>query len=274
MERRMSYNLFRLIAAVFVWVIGALVAGAAEIGQDPSSGRIPRAVLEGRIESGDFDKFTDFVLKRDNAVEIYLASPGGDLGEAIKIGLAIRQLNLSTIVPGKVLTNQSFNLAATRHNLKGGKANYLCASACFFIFVAGIHRQADDVGPAILGIHKPILLDNELKTLGNDQSTAAEKRTRMTVENYLRAMDVPAKYVAEMYSVPKGGTKWVRNDEFESDFAGFIPELRNSVNSKCGPESKDLKHPTRIDCEIRVQDDLALRAYGRILKKKDNEVHE
>jgi hypothetical protein len=270
----MSYALFRVIAVFVVWLIGALVAHAAEIGLDPSGGGIARAVLEGKIEPGDFDKFIDFVFKRENAVEIYLASPGGNLGEALKIGMAIRQLNLSTIVPSKALTNQSLDFAATRHNLKGGKANYLCGSACFFIFVAGIHRQADDVGPAILGIHKPFLLGDGLKTLSNDQSNAAEKRTRVTVETYLRAMDVPAKYVAEMYSVPKGVTKWIRNDQFESDFAGFIPELRDLVNSQCDFESKTLKGPTRIDCERKVQGDLALRAYSGALQKRNQKVRE
>jgi len=265
-----SHKSIRLIAALIVWVVDALVAHAAEIGLDPSGGRTARAVLEGRIEPGDFDKFIDFVFKRENAVEIYLASPGGNLGEALKIGMAIRQLNLSTIVPSKVLTNQAFDLVAIRHNLKGGKTNYLCASACFFVFVAGVHRKADDVGPPILGIHKPFLLDTGLKTLGNDQSMAAEKRTRMTVENYLRAMDVSAKYVAEMYSVPKGVTKWVRN-EFESDFAGFIPKLRDWVNSKCG---KDSKESARIDCERKVQDDLALHAYSGVLQKQNDTVHD
>jgi hypothetical protein len=268
----MSYTLSRLIAGSIVWLIGALVAHAAEIRLDPSGAGIARAVLEGRIEPGDFEKFTDFVLKRENAVELYLASPGGNLGEAIKIGMAIRQLNLSTIVPGKVLTNQSLDLAATRHNLKGGKANYLCASACFFIFVAGIHRNADDVGPPILGIHRPSLLDTQSKELGHDQSIAAEQQTRATVENYLRVMEVPAKYAKEMYAAPKNVTQWIRNDEFESDFAGFIPKLRDSVNSKCG--LKNQKDPARIDCERKVQDDLALRAYSGILQKNNNDVHQ
>jgi hypothetical protein len=266
--------LFRLIAAFAVLVIGALAPHAAEIRPDPSGGGIARAVLEGKIERGDFDKFLDFVFKSQNAVEIYLASPGGDMGEAIKIGIAIRQLNLSTIVPGKVLTNQSLNLAATRHNLKGGKANYLCASACFFIFVAGIHRNADDVGPAILGMHKPFLADDELNELRNDQTIAAEKQLRISFENYLRVMDVPAKYAAEMYATPKSVIKWIANDEFESDLAGFIPELRTMVNSKCSFESKNAKDPKRIDCERRVQDDLALRAYSRVLQKNNNELHQ
>ena len=82
----------------------------------------------------------------------YLASPDGDLAEAMKIGLLVRVLNLSTVVPGKPLTNQAFESAAAEHGLANPKADYKCASASFFIFVAGVHRSHDDHGPALLGI--------------------------------------------------------------------------------------------------------------------------
>ena len=94
------------------------------------------AVLEGKIDAGDFDKFKSFLLNGNNPVEIYLASPGGVLADAMKIGLLIRTLKLSMVVPGKALTNQSRELAAARHDLKDPKADYMCASACFFVFVA------------------------------------------------------------------------------------------------------------------------------------------
>ena len=61
-----------------------------------------------------------------------------------------------------------------------------------------------------------------------------------------------------MYSVPKGKIRWIRNDEFESDFGGFIPELRDWVETKCGNGS----NKTQLNCEKKLQDELALRAYG------------
>jgi hypothetical protein len=166
----------------------------------------------------------------------------------------------------------------------------MCASACFFIFVAGIHRSSDDLGPAILGIHRPSLSESELKRLSLDEATAVDDRTRTTVENYLKKMDVPTKYAEDMYSVPKGKIRWVRNDEFEADFGGFIPELRDWVEARCGNStdvenrnSEGLKYEThtqqsaaerimrdmsmkkyeaQLDCEKKLQDELALRAYS------------
>jgi hypothetical protein len=274
-----------LALAGFTAVLSGATVDAAEIRVDPSSVGAAGTVLEGKIEAGDFDKFKSFILNGNNPVEIYLASPGGDLAEAIKIGLLVRILKLSTVVPSKALTNQNRYLAATRRNLKDPNADYMCTSACFFIFVGGIHRSSDDFGPAILGIHRPSLSDVELRKLSLDQATAAEDRTRTTIEHFLKLMDVPAKYVEDMNSVPKGKIQWIRNDEFDTDFVGFIPELRDSVKAKCGPRSgvekknsenlsdvSTQKDETQLNCEKRFQDELAHEAYDDAIKRQNREI--
>src|SRR5262245_20886682 len=82
------------IAVAMFWFVA--VASAAEI----TGGSW--VVLEGPIEVGDYDRLRDFLLaKREYSAheplcaeiyldgcpeEIYLASPGGDVAEAMKIG--------------------------------------------------------------------------------------------------------------------------------------------------------------------------------------------
>jgi len=274
---------------VFFWtattftacVLAATSVGAAEIRVDPSRTATSGAVLEGKIETGDFDKFKTFVLNGNNPAEIYLASPGGNLAEAMKIGLLVRILKLSTVVPSKAMTNQGHYLTASRHNLKDPNSDYMCASACFFIFVAGIHRTSEDLGPAILGIHMPFLSNDDLKKLNLDQATAVEDRIRTTVGNYLKAMDVPSKYAEDMYSVPKGKIQWIRNDEFQADFAGFIPELRDLVVARCrsaevekrGPvpfsDTSMKKNEAQLGCERKLQDELARDAYDNARKRQN-----
>jgi hypothetical protein len=281
----MSSNLLRLIALFVACVLGNLTVDAAEIRSDPSGGAVARAVLEGNIDVGDFEELKTF-LQHNHVEEIYLASPGGNLGEAIRIGLLVRLLKLSTVAPSKALTNQSFDTIAARHNLKDLKINYMCASACFFVFVAGIHRSSDDLGPAILGIHRPFAAENAITKLGRNQAIAAESQSRITIENYLKAMDVPGKYAQDMYSVPKRMIQWIRNDEFESDFDGFIPELRGLVDTRCGsrtdvvtkwsgeldrsdkpPRVEHSNHETQLDCERKIQDELARGAYSDVLAR-------
>ena len=194
-------------------------------------------------------------------------------------------LKLSTVVPNKTLTNQARELAVARHNLKDPKANYMCASACFFIFVAGAHRSSDELGPAILGIHRPFLSGSASHRLSLNQATAADERTRTTIENYLNVMGVPSKYAEDMYSVPRGKIQWIRNDEFDSDFAGFIPELRDLVKAKCGSRSDaekknsagpsgetTTKNDAQGNCEEKLQAELALGAYSAALKRRNGEI--
>ncbi len=222
-----SDGILRSAAVLVAFLLSAATAGAAEIRADPSSAAGTGAVLEGKIEAGDFEKFKNFIFNGEKTTEIYLASPGGDLNEAMKIGLLVRALKLWTVVPSKALTNQKHDLAVARRDLKDPKTDYMCASACFFIFVAGIHRSSDDLGPAILGIHRPFLAANDLSRLNIDQTTAADDRARTTVENYLKQMGVPSKYAENMYSVPKNKIQWIRYDEFQADFSGFISESRH-----------------------------------------------
>jgi hypothetical protein len=287
----MFHNLFRLMAVFVVGGVCSAAVGAAEIRVDPSRGAVAGAVLEGKIEVGDFDKFVSFILSGHRPVEIYLASPGGVLAEAMKIGRLVRKLNLSTVVPSKALTNQNRDLVAAQHGLKDPKANYMCASACFFIFVAGIHRAYDLAGPAILGIHRPTLSENNIKGLSLEQATESADQVRTAVDKYLRDMGVPSKYAEDMYLEPNGKIQWIRSDEFEADFNGFIPELKNWVDARCdkrtnaenrnGEErryktstgrttadgSKNEsdpsmeKHEEQLACERNIQGELALRAY-------------
>ncbi len=277
--------MLRFLSICAGFLLGLASANAAEIRIDSSSTIFTGAVLEGKIEPGDFQKFRDFVLN-NSVVQIYLASPGGNLGEAMKIGILIRLLKLSTVVPTKPLTNQSFHSIVAEHDIKDARSDYKCASACFFLFVAGIHRSSDDLEPAVLGIHRPFIEDNELKRLDRQQAISAEERTRTTVVRYLQAMDVPPKYAEDMYSVPKDMIQWIRQDEFESDFNGFIPGLRTFVDAKCGrPTDQDLESSesatekaghsmseAQLKCQRRIQAQLALSAYTDVLQHRNSNI--
>ena len=60
-------------------------------------------VLEGQIEPGDYISLRNFLRNQSNFEKItggvFLASPGGHLNEALKIGYLIRELRLTTNAP-------------------------------------------------------------------------------------------------------------------------------------------------------------------------------
>jgi hypothetical protein len=175
------------------------------------------AILEGTIDPGDFEKLQIFLGGNKNIVRIYLASPGGNLGEALRMGLLVRHLNLSTIVPSKVLTHQALEQISSQHGITHPETDYVCASACFFIFVAGVHRSSDADGDPLLGIHSPFISSQELHGINTDQASEIKDKARAEIETYLKIMNVPSRYALDMYSASKK-LRWIREDEFNSDF--------------------------------------------------------
>ena len=230
---------FATVIAVATCSVSAGPLRAADIRGDMENG----VVLEGKIETGDYNKLrsvygekraNQFYIGMPLANEIYLASPGGDLAEAIKIGRLVRALKLHTVVPGGPYPVGPYEKYsdADRHQLKNPKANYMCTSACFFIFVAGITRTAEvDLDPR-LGIHRPYLSDSDLSTLSGNQAITSANRVKTTVENYLKEMNVPGRYVDLMFSVPRDKIRWLEKADV-ADLDGTIPELRDWLAARC-----------------------------------------
>jgi len=211
-------------------------------------------VLEGRIEPGDYDKLRDSLLVERNynvslpacveayldgcPDEIYLASPGGDVAEAMKIGRLVRALGWAAIAPAKWGNSKDGvdlkQAEITRRNLEDPKTNYMCTSACFLVLLRGIFKNTDVFPFApVIGIHQPYLSTEQLKELTGGQAIATANLTRAIVEKYFKEMDVPTKYIDQMFSVPKDQILWISEDDFDADFRGFIPSLRDWVDAKC-----------------------------------------
>ena len=108
-------------------------------------------------------------------------------------------------------------------------------SACSFIFVGAIFRDTNHplFDKPILGIHRPFLSTEQLKSLTGEQAIATTTLVRETIEKYLKEMDVPTKYIDQMFSVPKDKVLWLSEDDFDSNFKGFVPSIRDWVDAKC-----------------------------------------
>jgi hypothetical protein len=276
----------RLMAAIAACAVGVAPLRAADIRGNMENG----VVLEGKIEVGDYIKLrsvygerntNQFYIGMPEANEIYLASPGGDLAEAMKIGRLVRALKLHTIIPSKLkypLGPYERYSVADRHQLTNPKANYLCTSACFFIFVAGITRT-DEVGfqDPRLGIHRPYLSEIDLSALSGDQAITSANRVRAAVENYLKEMNVPAKYVDLMFSIPKDKIQWVGKADFEADLEGTIPELNDWLAARCDKRTdveKAVWEKLKADPRPLGQYSTAERSIADKMQKKMSQMHD
>ena len=224
---------------------------ASEIFLDPRVKSGNRIVIEGIIEPGDFDKFQAFVFQDEKSIkakvyadQVYIASPGGDLTDSMRIGHLIRDLKMSTMIP-TVFQGELSSLnekVSSDHGIKNVKDNYKCSSACFFIFVAGVYRKTDfTMDQARLGIHKPYLSESELKKIPSNQAMQAEADVKNIVTKYNNEMGVPAHYTEEMFLIPKHEVKWIPGADLLRDFDGFIPQLQDWADARCSKTSPEEK---------------------------------
>ena len=224
-------------ALTFILLMLAAPAGAADIWiSDNPAGNI---TLEGTITSGDYEKLRKLIDENCPGKwtpqcphRILLASPGGSLLEAMKIGRLIRKLRLDTAAPVAGPPSEIRREIARAMKLKDPDGDWMCASACFFIYVAGIdHRSM--LLPGALGIHRPYLSDADLKALSANQAMESSTPIRTIVETYLREMGVPSKYADRMLSISGDKIYWINDADFTADFSGIIPELKDWMNAKC-----------------------------------------
>ena len=208
-----------LVIALCVTVASIDEAAAAEIRRQASY-----YVIEGEIENGDFDKFEALVRLRGMFVHsVAIGSPGGDMMEAMRIGRLVREMRLSTssalmMVPGK----------KTKSLFIKDLSNDICASSCFYIFIAGIDRFGH-----VLGIHRPYLSDEDYKRMNIDDAIEASKFLKTMVKDYFVEMGVSTDYVDRAFSISSNEIEWLKRDEIEKYFFGLIPEIDEWVSARC-----------------------------------------
>jgi hypothetical protein len=212
-------------------------------------------ILEGRIDAGDYASVRNFLSDASNFNkmngQVFLASPGGNVGEALQIGYLIRRLRLTTDAPSRppptVRTSGSeiirpLDLTNPRH--------YLCSSACFLLYVAGIYREF--VWAGRLGLHSPQLERKPVGATANDIAIAmVEMRNKL--KDYFEQMHVPNKYLELMYSVLPTEVRWITQTELNADLKGYIPEVRTLLDEKCMSRAEGSTDAQKCIAQIKAE---------------------
>jgi hypothetical protein len=217
----MRHCLERAAAALVLMFVLAAPASAADVrlAQSPTGAPVGGITIEGRIAPGDFVKFASLVLAMRGANVVWLASPGGNLSEALRIGRLIRQLALEVRAP--------VERARPLVHLQDADNN-TCASSCFFLYVAGVNRQG-----SVLGIHKPALPADEYFALGLEGSVAAHQRIEEATAAYLDLMGAPARYASLMLTTSSREMLWLSPDDIARDFTGIAPGYDEQLSRAC-----------------------------------------
>lgn len=199
--------------------------------------QLSTVVLTGPIVAGDAERLVKTLLtsmypglsavlqpQYRGAQTIRLDSPGGSVEEAFKIANLVQALHVRTEVSG------------------GGK----CASACFFIFLAGQERTAIGFDPKLglvpyatgyVGLHRPYLAAETFKEEDASTSMKQQQQLMSRIRQYLGAENVPQMLVDAMMSRPSTDVYWLTDDDLES-LGEYSPAYEELLIAKCGYDRK------------------------------------
>ena len=176
-------------------------------------------LFDGEIATGDSEAMAAQMSKNRTFI-LMLNSMGGNVDEAMRMVAVIKGMNLRVAVA------------------HGG----LCASACFFLYLAGNSRNAsnaDDDGMlpkgrrsdilGYVGIHRPYL-----SVSSGDMKAAKKQETMMQkMRGYLVSERVPQNLIDEMMSRPSNDSYWLSNRDLEL-IGEYSPGQEEALISKCG----------------------------------------
>ncbi len=192
----------KLIASAFqltVLMSLSIEASAADIRPlVHGSGSYRELVIEGTIESGDFEKFVKII--RDNQGQIstvYIFSPGGDFYEAMKIGRAMRSLELSSMVPMRDSSGRPSCGDGGFGPKPNDPKNCTCASAGFFIHIGGVHR-----GGTFLAVHRPYFEKGKFGKLLEEDAKKAFATLQDSARDYMLEMGIPKHIQEDVLGTP------------------------------------------------------------------------
>jgi hypothetical protein len=194
-------------------------ADVREIGSEKVDFRV--LVLEGQIEKGDYAKVRVAVLSSLKPISwLALASVGGDVVEAIRIGRLVRMVNLHTVARG-------------------------CSSACVLVWVAGVERSA----AAELGLHRPYFDKSYFSGLSKTEADARYSELSNRVKRYLEEMEVPREAIELIFATSSSDIVFVgerKNLPLYAKLAARSPAYDEWLRAKCGKFPVDAEELNRI----------------------------
>jgi hypothetical protein len=281
------------VVAMATLAILPRIASAADIRQ-VTSGTDRQLVIEGYIEEGDFQKFLDAIKNNQGQIStVWIYSPGGDFYEAIKIGRAMRALELASMVPTR---NEFGNPQCDSEVARPLDPAYcIAASAAFMIHIGGVWR-----GGSYIIVHRPYFERKNFRELSEAQAQVKFAALQAEAGSYMSEMGVPAQIQDQVFSTPSDGRFVLADATVRTYFWGDLPArhewlvascsgmspndrakldmLRNRLSRKYGNdftsrEEADLKRLDRLDlqeesCRVPLTESSRIAAFEKYFQVK------
>ncbi|MGK2849265.1 MAG: hypothetical protein ACSLEX_04365 [Minisyncoccota bacterium] len=269
----------KLLAIALCFVLAMLhtaLATAADIRPFISgSGSFRVILIEGNIEPGDFETFIRIIKENQGKISgVYIFSPGGDFYEAMKIGGAMRALELSSQVPMRSQSGQP-----SCEDLPGIKPNdpknCTCASAGFFIHIGAIHR-----GGTYLAVHRPYFAKGKYGELTQADAQKAFDALQDSARAYMQEMGVPKHIQEDVLATPSDRALMLDDKTIKTYFWLELPYRHEWKKNRCtklsAPEAQRAEDYSRRLLIARSASDADLSKsewndFSTLQKKQDEE---
>jgi hypothetical protein len=156
---------------------------------------VPQVYLSGPIDAGAPQRVEALMRagKIPAGSDIYLDSPGGDIGAGMALGRLFRS--------GAMVTH----LGAVRRPLPAGSApkTSQCLDACTYAYFGGLYRWAPS-GSDRIGLH-----DANVPNLKAGEASGTAPATTPDLLGYLKAMNIEPKYLAQVVLPSVDGIVWL-----------------------------------------------------------------
>ena len=219
------------VVAMATLAILPRIASSSEFRQ-VTSGTDRQLVIEGYIEEGDFQKFLSAIKENQGQTStVWIFSPGGDFEEAMKIGRAMRALELASMVPTR---NKFGNPVCDSEVARPLDPAYcIAASAGFLIHIGGVWR-----GGSYMIVHRPYFERKNFRQLSEAQAQVKFAALQAEAGSYMSEMGVPAQIQEQVFSTPSDGRFVLDEATIKTYFLGDLPARHEWLVAKCSGMSR------------------------------------
>jgi len=186
-------------------------------------------VIEGEIVKGDYQMFINLVRAHESAVSgVFIYSPGGDFEEAMKIGNAIRELELGTTVPWRNKKGSPFCGRGEYQPLPTDSMNCICASACFFVYIGGVERAG-----GYIAVHRPHFVKGKFGKLTLAEAKNKFNQLQLRAKNYMKGMGIVDKIQITVLGTASDDIALLSKTEIRRHLSGKLPARHEWLRNKC-----------------------------------------
>lgn len=221
------------IASLAAMATLAILPGMASSAQfrQVTSGTDRQLVMEGDIEAGDFRKFLDAIRENGGQIgTVWIFSAGGDFQEAMKIGRAMRALELASMVPTRNVLGKPQCDSEVAH--PSDPADCIAASAAFMIHIGGVWR-----GGSYLIVHRPYFDRKNFSELSEAQAEVRFAALQAEAASYMSEMGVPPQIQEQVLATPSDGRFVLDEATIKTYFRGDLPARHEWLVARCSAMS-------------------------------------